>query len=166
MVMTKEHTELGSRSEVREPPVRPEASPPGYNRFPVARPWSDRLDRLSETIDRRSSAVVGLAWLLLLPLAMAVEPGPADPTALAPWYAELSALVLVGMLLAMVPHLVLRKRGGPALSLGAAALLLVGTIACPVTGHHAFGAWWLVQLACALTLVGVSGAAVRGARRS
>ena len=33
-------------------------------------------------------------------------------------------------------------------------------IACPVTGHHTFGTWWFGEMACVLTLLGISVAAL------
>jgi hypothetical protein len=40
-------------------------------------------------------------------------------------------------------------------------LATAASIACPVTGHHGFGAWWFGQMACVLALVAVSAVALR-----
>ena len=56
-------------------------------------------------------------------------------------------------LAAMVVGLVARRRWGITASLGASALFLAGTVACPTTGHHTMGVWWLGQMAISLALV-------------
>jgi hypothetical protein len=43
------------------------------------------------------------------------------------------------------------------------APILRVSIACPTTGHHPFGLWWIAQLACVGGLVGISAAALRRA---
>ncbi len=46
-------------------------------------------------------------------------------------------------------------------ALGAAAWFVAMAVACPVSGHHSFGAWWYGQMACALGLVAITVAALR-----
>jgi hypothetical protein len=50
----------------------------------------------------------------------------------------------------------MRRRWGLAAALAGAVVLAAAVIACPTTGHHAFGSWWVGQMACAAALVGVS----------
>jgi hypothetical protein len=40
-------------------------------------------------------------------------------------------------------------------------MLLLSTVLCPVSGHHAIGPWWVVQLGCGLGLVAVSALGLR-----
>ena len=54
------------------------------------------------------------------------------------------------LLAAMLAGLVMQRRWGLLASFGAAVLATAASIACPVTGHHAFGAWWFAQMACML----------------
>jgi hypothetical protein len=62
-----------------------------------------------------------------------------------------------------------RGRLGFGLTAGAAWTLLALVVACPTSGHHAFGAWWAGQLALTLPYVTVATVAAlsrRGPRRS
>ena len=56
----------------------------------------------------------------------------------------------------MVTGMVMQRRLGLVVSLGAAGFFTALSVACPVSGHHPFGAWWFGQMACALGLVGFS----------
>jgi hypothetical protein len=72
-------------------------------------------------------------------------------------------------LLAAAVGLIARRRWGITASLGASALLLAGTVACPTTGHHSIGVWWLGQMVISLALVAASVVALQlsePARRS
>jgi hypothetical protein len=42
------------------------------------------------------------------------------------------------------------------MSLAAAGFFTALSVACPVSGHHPFGAWWFGQMACALGMVAAS----------
>jgi hypothetical protein len=64
------------------------------------------------------------------------------------------AFLWVGV--AMIGGLVARRRLGVAASLGASVILATLSVLCPVSGHHAFGVWWLGQMAAALGLVALS----------
>jgi hypothetical protein len=49
----------------------------------------------------------------------------------------------------------------------AGILALVFSVACPVSGHHALGLWWVAQMAIAVAMLAVSVAALsRRARTS
>jgi hypothetical protein len=43
-----------------------------------------------------------------------------------------------------------------ALSLAAVTVLVGDVVACPLTGHHAFGTWWLAELGLVLGAFAVS----------
>jgi hypothetical protein len=45
----------------------------------------------------------------------------------------------------------------------AAGLLVFSTVMCPVSGHHAIGAWWVLQLGCGLGLLTASALGLRQA---
>jgi hypothetical protein len=55
----------------------------------------------------------------------------------------------------------MQRRLGLVASLGAAGFFTAMSVACPVSGHHPYGAWWFGQMACALGLVGLSLLAIR-----
>jgi hypothetical protein len=61
-----------------------------------------------------------------------------------------------GLLATMAAGLVMQRRFGLVASFGAAGFMTLLSVACPVSGHHPFGAWWYGQMACVLALVAAS----------
>ena len=61
----------------------------------------------------------------------------------------------------MVTGLVMQRRWGLVASLGAAGFMTALSVACPISGHHAFGVWWYGQMACVLALGAMSVVALR-----
>ncbi len=119
---------------------------------------SDTRTWLRERIDGRLAAGVGIAWLVLLQVAFALEPTTHQPE---PSYGVVLSLTMWLLLATMVTGLVMQRRWGLLASLGAAGFMTALSVACPVSGHHPFGAWWYGQMACVLALVAISVAALR-----
>jgi hypothetical protein len=113
---------------------------------------------LQERIDGRLAAGVAVAWFVLLQVAMALEPVTHRPE---PSYGILLELTMWLLLASMVTGLVMQRRWGLVASLAAAGFFTALSVACPVSGHHPFGAWWFGQMACALGLVAVGVTAIR-----
>jgi hypothetical protein len=123
---------------------------------PAIAPAPARFDSrawLLDAVDGRLGVVVAIAWLVLIQIAFALEP-PARESL--PVIGVLLEVVMYALLATMVTGLVMQRRFGLVASLGAAVLATAASIACPVTGHHTFGAWWFGQMACVLALVAVS----------
>jgi hypothetical protein len=98
-----------------------------------------------------------VAWVVGLAIGIAVEPPAANPNAVDPWFVSALGTILLVSLFTTLAGLVLRRRWSLAASLVAAALLVVSTVMCPVSGHHAnIGAWWVLQLGCGLGLLTAS----------
>ncbi|HWB71001.1 MAG TPA: hypothetical protein VG452_02195 [Egibacteraceae bacterium] len=137
-------------------PVRGRPAPPPQERGPqrVQRGWD-------APVSHGWAAFGVLAWVVLLGLAMAVEPRPAEPDA--PALLELASAGVVLAVLAAGLGFGTRRRWGFAASLVAALGLLVLSLACPVTGHHELAGWWFVQLGCVSGLVATSLAGLRRA---
>jgi hypothetical protein len=114
---------------------------------------------------RRTSVPLGLAWLILFPLALALEPAAAATTVpLWEWAASFALLAGLGLTAA---GLGMRRTWGATASLATSTLFAIGVFACPATGHHAFGLWWFGEFGAALTLVTLSAVAVvRSPRRA
>jgi hypothetical protein len=135
--------------EQRAPEAATEAAQPAANDM---RTW------LRERIDGRVGLGVGVAWVVLMQIAFALEPASNHEV---PVIGVLLELSMYGLLATMVAGLVMQQRFGLVASLGASVLATAASIACPVTGHHAFGTWWFGQMACVLALVGISAYALR-----
>jgi MFS family permease len=112
---------------------------------------------LQERIDGRLAAGVAVAWLLAYELAAALEPVTHRPE---PWYGVALGVAFLGLVAATATGLVMQRRWGLVLSVAAAGFFTALSVACPVSGHHPFGAWWFGQMACALGMLGGSVAAL------
>jgi peptidoglycan/LPS O-acetylase OafA/YrhL len=113
---------------------------------------------LRERIDGRLAAGVGIAWLVLLQVAFALEPTTHQPE---PSYGVVLELTMWLLIATMATGLVMQRRWGLVASLAAAGFLTALSIACPISGHHPFGAWWYGQMACVLALGAISVVALR-----
>jgi hypothetical protein len=155
MVATKDRLDELTRSEREQPEAASDR--------PVAAATRDPLGvRLLEPIPWHWAVAGAVAWVVLLAVGIAVEPPPADPNAVDPWFVDALGMILLVALLSAFAGFGLRRRWGPAASLVASGLLLLSTVMCPVSGHHAgIGAWWVVQLGCALALVTTSALGLR-----
>jgi hypothetical protein len=139
------------------PPIEPDERRPVVRRRRLAS-WEDR-------ISTPMAVAVFALWAVAIPVGLALEPAPADPNAPLPWYGALLVYAFLSSLLLAAAGLVVRQRVGLVASVVAASILLFDTVACPVTGHHGYGTWWLGELALSLALVAVSAVAVIGTAR-
>lgn len=117
-------------------------------------------------VEPRLAAIVGVAGVALTVVANILYPQPAEPVATpALWVAALETVYWAAAFAGGL-GLVQRQRYGLVGAAVNASALGVAVVACPVTGHHTFGVWWLAQATCALAFLGVAAAALRldGAR--
>jgi hypothetical protein len=139
--------------------VTPQAPPQpaaGTGQLAAAATRTPLAGRLLEPITPRWAVIGSAAWVVLLAVGIAVEPPPTNPNAVDPWFVSALGTVLLVALASTFAGFWLRRRWSLAASLVAAGMVVVSTIMCPVSGHHAIGAWWVVQLGCGLGLVGAS----------
>ncbi len=127
------------------------------------KPTLDTRAWLAERIDGKLAAGVAIAWLVLLQIAFALEPAT---TRAEPIYGVVLELTMWALLATMLTGLVMQRRLGLVASLAAAGFMTALSVACPVSGHHAFGTWWYGQMACVLALVGVSVVALQLSSRA
>jgi hypothetical protein len=131
------------------PPAATDASPAAVARKPLGA-------RLMAPIPAQPAAIAAATWVVLLAVGIAVEPQPVNPDAVDPWFVSALGILLMGALVTAFAGFFQRRRWSLAASLAAAGLLVVSTLMCPASGHHAIGAWWVVQLGCGLGLVAAS----------
>jgi hypothetical protein len=112
--------------------------------------------RLQEPITGQQALIAAVAWAVGLGVGIAVEPPATNPNAVDPWFVSALGTVLLAALLTTFAGLWLRRRWSLAASLVTAGILMLSTVLCPVSGHHAIGAWWVVQLGCGLGLAATS----------
>ena len=174
MATTKDHQEQLTNAErgMRDPDVaalehlwvsRGQTPPAAADDTPAAAvARSAHLGRLLGPISGRWAAIGATAWVVLLGIGIAVEPPPANPNAVDPWFVDALGMVLLTTVAGAFVGFWRRQRWSLAASLLASGLLVVSTVACPVSGHHILGAWWVVQLGCGLGLAATS---ILGLRR-
>src|SRR5262245_50804213 len=119
---------------------------------------TDTSTWLRERIDGRVAVGLGVAWFVLFQIAAALEPATNEPE---PWFGVVLELAFWILVATMVTGFLMQRRLGFAASLAAAGFLTALSVACPVSGHHPFGAWWFGQMACVLALVAASVVALR-----
>ena len=95
-------------------------------------------------------------------VAGSLEPVTHQPE---PWYGVVLNVGLLGLIAATATGLIMQRRWGLVVSVLAALAFTALAVACPVSGHHPFGAWWFGQMACALGMLGASVAAVAWSSR-
>lgn len=136
-------------------PVTPDHQPAEE---PTQRRLTDTRSWLLERVDGRIAAGVAVAWVVLTQIAVELEPRSQFEL---PLISVVLVLSMNALLITMVAGLVMRRRWGLLAAVASSLLLTAESIACPLTGHHHFGAWWYGQMACAITLVGVTVFALR-----
>ncbi len=141
----------------RIPPVQGTASEQPARSVPPARA------RLEECVPAAWALAGAVGWLLLLGIALAIQPQPSDPAAVPSPVDALLTTVLAVTISGAILGLAIRRRAGFAASLAGAGALLAAVLLCPVTGHHEIGSWWYGQLACVGGLIALSTAGLLGA---
>jgi hypothetical protein len=103
---------------------------------------------------------LAVGWPLATYIAWALEPPPAHPHAMAPMFIQVLSTI---WFVAFVPTVFGAMARHPAAAVGAVVTgtsFLAMTIACPISGHHTIGLWFVGQFAVVLGMLAVSIAAV------
>jgi hypothetical protein len=106
------------------------------------------------------SVILGLGWPLAFMIGMALEPAPAQPDAAVPVAIELASLALFGALVATSVSAASRHPMAAAGGVVTGILAVAFSVACPISGHHGFGLWWIGQLGVMVAMLGASVAAL------
>jgi hypothetical protein len=110
---------------------------------------------------------LGLGWPLTFVVSAALEPAPAEPEAAVPLVVALSALLFLAALAGTVLAAAVRHPLAAPVGVVAGVVSLAFSVACPVSGHHALGLWWVAQVGITAAMLGVCAAALgRRARTS
>ncbi len=136
------------------------------------KPKEEARPRAARSLDERLAEPISVWWALGVAAtlvganfaAQALEPAAANPDLPQPWFVVLPSTVAAFGILAALAGLLARRRWGMGASLLAAGIGLVMVVACPVSGHHHFGMWWIGELACLGAWAGVSVAGLRATR--
>lgn len=145
-------TEVGRQLDRRTRRRRIASAPGG------APPTPPRERRFDDRISHSWAVGTTVAWVAGIALILLLEPAPADPET-ASVLSEIIGTVMALGLSVTVLGLVARYRFGLVAAAATGGLMLAVSVACPLSGHHTFGAWWLGELAivAGLTTLGVVG---------
>lgn len=124
-------------------------------------PRADTRQWLHDEVSKGWAYGLAAGWYALILLSQILAPAPADESGVLVWIGIALSIVFMAVVLVAMAGLVLRRRWGLVASLGAAGLLVADSIACPMTGHHHFGAFAVVQAVGAVALADVSIRALR-----
>jgi hypothetical protein len=126
-------------------------------------PRSDTRSWLQDEVTGRWAFSLLAAWYALFLLAQYLQPEAHDVSAVLEWIGIAFSVAFTAALLVAGIGLAMRRRWGLVASIAAAGLLVADSIACPMTGHHHFGAWVVIQ---AVGSVALAGASIRALRRT
>ena len=157
---------------ILEPPTVTTAEQPRPAPAPPAPPVPPRAPVPEARAPRRTRPVlpatgvrlVGVALLALLTIGTAVQPAPNGPEPVAPgWVVAIETGITVALLASLVGF-ALGRRWALTAGLVTGSGLLVLSVLCPSTGHHAVAGWWFAQLATSAAMVLLPAAALAGTR--
>jgi hypothetical protein len=111
--------------------------------------------RPSALLHRGWAAALGVGWPLAFLVMVELEPAPAQPDAAPVLGIILSLALLTGLMLTAVAAGTRQLLAAPA-AVGTGVVALTMSVACPVSGHHSYGAWWYAQMAIVVAMLGVS----------
>ena len=100
-----------------------------------------------DSLDRGQTLTFITMWIVVVFLASALEPPPANPNAAPVLAAVLTTLFIAGMGATALLALTRSRSHTAVASLYTGAVALAMTIACPAVGHHHLAPWWFAQLA-------------------
>ena len=129
----------------------------------------ERLPRIPRLAPRSLSTawacVLGLGWPAVYALCLVLEPRPDGPQAeqlgaVAGTLAELGSLALFAALVATGVTAASRSLRARGWGLAAGGVLATMVVACPASGHHALGGWWLGQVALVGGMLAVTAASL------
>jgi hypothetical protein len=148
--MTQLHEPLGPKAPEAQLPAPIESAPPRSR-------WSSR-------IEGGIGSCLAAAWVVGYFTAGMLEPAPRDPSVMNAWYVTVINTALLGSLGVMVLGLIAKRRFGVFASVVATAAFATAVVACPITGHHSFGAWWFGEVLCVAGVAAATGYALHATR--
>ena len=111
-------------------------------------------------IDPPLAFVLFLSGVLLIGAARALEPVPTDHVGIPLWLLAIDTFVWAGVCSAGIGLVKFKTFGLWGATLAGVALLVESAV-CVLTGHHAFGLWWVGQMACSAAFLAGSLMATR-----
>ncbi len=106
------------------------------------------------------AALLGIGWPLAIVVIASIEPAPADPNAAPALLDSLLTAVMFGALVLTGVSAVSRLRATAFAGVTLGVVGLGAAAACPLSGHHEFGLWWIGELAIYTAMLAASIAAL------
>jgi hypothetical protein len=104
---------------------------------------------------------LGVGWPFAVIAGTALEPAPAHAHAATPLVVSVVSVAALAGIYATVFLALRRHPHAAAVGGGTGVILMAMSAACPLSGHHAFGLWWVAQFGLIVTMLAVSLVALR-----
>jgi hypothetical protein len=125
-----------------------------------APPRTKRAPRLDGELKLAWAALLGVGWPVALVLSDVIRPAPADPNAAPSLFAQLFTAVVFGALVLTAIAAASRMRTAAVAGVALGGVMLLDSLACPLSGHHQFGLWVAADMALFTAMLGLSIAAL------
>jgi len=106
------------------------------------------------------AALLGVGWPIALWICSALEPPATHPEAVAPPLVQLGSFALSVALLVTVAAALGRHPIAAGAAVATGVITLGFSLACPVSGHHNYGPWWIAQLSVTAATLAASALAL------
>jgi hypothetical protein len=91
------------------------------------------------------AAFLGVGWPVALVLSDVIRPAPADPNAAPSLLGQIVTLAVFGALVLTTVLAVSRLRSAAVAGVVLGGLMVADSLACPLSGHHEFGLWFVAD---------------------
>jgi hypothetical protein len=134
--------------------------------WPVEQPAIKKPARVRTVLAPRTARRLALVSFLSFWATVFIEPSPTGSQPVMVWWADALSLGSLVLLAASWIQLASGRRTGLTSGFAGGAGLLGLTASCPAMDHHEIAAWWFVQLAVSLLIMGTSAVLLRRTKRA
>jgi hypothetical protein len=128
---------------------------------PSGRPGVRRRFVAAGQLPLQWALALGLGWPFVIIVGSALEPAPAHHHAATPFVLGVASVAALVGVYATVGLALQRHPTAAAVGALTGVVLMAMSAACPLSGHHAFGLWWIAQFGLVVSMLVVSLAALR-----
>jgi hypothetical protein len=110
------------------------------------RPWQATIQKSAE-LKIAWAAFLGLGWPVALVVSDVIRPVTADPNAAPSLLSEVVTIAVFGALVTTAVLAVSRLRSAAVAGVVLGGIMVADSLACPLSGHHEFGLWFVADFA-------------------
>jgi hypothetical protein len=114
---------------------------------PVTKPRTARGPVTTDEIKTSWAAFLGIGWPVAMVLSDVIRPAPADPNAAPSLLGTIVTLAIFGALVITAVAAASRLRSAAVAGVVLGGIMVADSLACPLSGHHEFGLWFVADFA-------------------